>query len=314
MNPLLSLIIPAYNCEKYITDCINSIIHQDLSPCLYEIIIINDGSTDNTLSILEQISKSHNNIQIHTQENQGRHIARNIGARIAKGKYIWFIDNDDVICKNCLKQVIDITEQLNLDVFSVAPPLPFVAEFPKDFNLDSDVTDVISGKDFLLKKASYWAPWEFIINRSFYIHHGFEFRLKYFLEDIELMFRIFYFAKRIAAFSKFSCYSYIKRPESETMQPWTVNKVMDYARYINLVQNFISEHNLKDPYKHKFELLRTQFYLNALNNWKTIKDQISLRTILAEIKYRPKTTYGSFIEKLYQNIAIYSPSIFVKLK
>lgn len=122
MAPKLSFIIPAYNCNKYISECILSLLQQDLAPDDYEIIIINDGSTDNTLSILIDFQEKYKNIKVYDQENHGRDYARNQGVKRANGDYIWFIDNDDYITSNCINPLITIAQTLDLELFAVAPP------------------------------------------------------------------------------------------------------------------------------------------------------------------------------------------------
>mgnify|MGYP001006884620 CR=1 FL=1 len=102
MNPIISLIAPAYNVEKYIEACVHSCENQDLPRDSYEIIIVNDGSTDSTYSTIERLSGVYENIRIVTQKNQGLSVARNNGFKLARGKYVWFIDSDDCISSNCL--------------------------------------------------------------------------------------------------------------------------------------------------------------------------------------------------------------------
>ena len=100
MKHKFSLIIPAYNVEKYIKKCLDSVLNQTYNN--YEIIIINDGSTDNTSKILESY-KSNKKIKIINQENKGLSNARNTGVSNAKGDYILFIDSDDFIEKELLE-------------------------------------------------------------------------------------------------------------------------------------------------------------------------------------------------------------------
>ena len=310
----LSFIIPAYNCQKYISECILSLLKQDLKSEEYEIIIINDGSTDNTFEILKKFQEKYKNIKVYNQKNHGRSHARNQGVTKATGEYIWFIDNDDYITTNCIKSLIHAAQSLDLELFAVAPPKKFIEKFPKDFNFSTDISHIINGHNFLLTDASYWAPWQFMIKRSFYLKYQFEFKLRYFLEDIELFYRIFYYTKRFAALKNYSCYSYVKRPESETMNPWTEDKIKDYARYINLVENFIRNNVYGDTFIKYFEIIRTQYYINGLNNWKTIKNQMSLSSFLSEIQNRPQIKYGSFLARIYQYVAIRYPYFFTKLK
>ena len=98
----LSIIIPVYNGEKYIEDCLNSCLTQDLDSDKYEIIVIDDGSTDNSVNIIEDYIKKHNNIYFIKNQHQGVSVARNTGIMSAKGQYLWFVDCDDLIKPDCL--------------------------------------------------------------------------------------------------------------------------------------------------------------------------------------------------------------------
>ena len=99
----ISFIVPVYNTEKYLYACLDSLLDQDLSPDEYEIICINDGSTDNSLAVLKKYEAEYKNIFVINQRNSGVCQARNAGLLKAKGEYIWFIDSDDVIEKHSLK-------------------------------------------------------------------------------------------------------------------------------------------------------------------------------------------------------------------
>ncbi len=109
-SPILSIIIPVYNVADYIGDCLTSCQDQDLDCGQYEIICVNDGSTDNSLDVLKTFAEKHDNIKIISKENGGVSSARNAGIEAAAGKYIWFIDSDDFIKKNCLKPLLQALE------------------------------------------------------------------------------------------------------------------------------------------------------------------------------------------------------------
>lgn len=98
----LSIIIPIYNDEKYIKECLNSCLNQDISTDDYEIICVDDGSTDATRDILELYQRQHSNVILLFKEHQGGGRGRNSGYEIAKGDYVWFVDHDDVIRENVL--------------------------------------------------------------------------------------------------------------------------------------------------------------------------------------------------------------------
>ena len=108
----ISAILPAYNVEKYLEECVNSILGQDIET---EIIIINDGSTDNTLSVANSLAEKHSNILVLTQENSGQSVARNRGIEIAKGEYLLLLDSDDFLIENTLKSLYERAIENDLD-------------------------------------------------------------------------------------------------------------------------------------------------------------------------------------------------------
>lgn len=103
-SPLVSVIIPCFNAEKYIDKCILSVLEQDYENI--EIIIIDDGSTDGSLEII----KKYNNVNILTQSNSGACVARNAGLKISRGKYVKFLDSDDVLLCGILKRQVNLAE------------------------------------------------------------------------------------------------------------------------------------------------------------------------------------------------------------
>jgi glycosyltransferase involved in cell wall biosynthesis len=99
----LSIIIPAFNAENYIIKCLNSIFKQLPHKLSFEVIIVNDGSIDNTLNVLNSYTNNHKNIKVISQDNKGAGFARNTGINIAVGDFIWFIDADDYISDKAFK-------------------------------------------------------------------------------------------------------------------------------------------------------------------------------------------------------------------
>ena len=94
-KPIISIIIPMYNVENYIAICLNSIIQNDLKNV--EVIIVNDGSTDNSRTIAERYQAKYSQIRVYDKKNEGVSSARNYGLMKSKGDWVWFIDSDDAI-------------------------------------------------------------------------------------------------------------------------------------------------------------------------------------------------------------------------
>ena len=113
----LSIIIPFYNVEQYIAQCLDSVYQQDIPEEEYEVICVNDASPDGSREIVKEYQKKHKNlVLVEHEKNKKLGAARNTGRKAAGGKYIWNVDSDDMIAPNCLKEMLEICEQKELDV------------------------------------------------------------------------------------------------------------------------------------------------------------------------------------------------------
>ena len=110
----ISVIIPAYNAIEYLDEALNSIINQSFKDL--EIICVNDGSTDNTLERLNEYAKMDKRVQVYSQENKGPGGAINTGLSKATGKYLYFLDTDDILDLNALEEFYNIMEEKDLDL------------------------------------------------------------------------------------------------------------------------------------------------------------------------------------------------------
>lgn len=114
--PFISVIVPVYNVEDYISRCFDSLYCQELDESQYEVIVVNDGTQDHSMDVVKQYAEIHQNIVIHHKENGGVSSARNAGIRIAKGDYLIFVDPDDAIEKNVLKSLYSKLHKASLDI------------------------------------------------------------------------------------------------------------------------------------------------------------------------------------------------------
>lgn len=112
----LSIIVPVYNVEKYIRPSIESIYRQGLDDACFEVIIINDGTKDDSMEEIQDIIEEHDNITVVNQDNQGLSVARNIGISIARGEYICMPDSDDLIIDNSLSKLLEIALSTKADL------------------------------------------------------------------------------------------------------------------------------------------------------------------------------------------------------
>lgn len=112
----LSFVIPAYNVEKYIERCLDSIYSQGIDQSMFEVIVVDDGSTDGTRSVLDHFQEKHKDLRIISQVNQGVSAARNHGMSFAQGQYLWFVDADDYIVEGALNRLHTIINKEKIDV------------------------------------------------------------------------------------------------------------------------------------------------------------------------------------------------------
>ncbi len=117
MDPILSIIIPVYNVEKYISKCLNSILKQEGD---YEIIVVDDGSPDYSGLICDEIAMSDARVNVYHKENGGVSTARNFGLSVARGKFVTFVDSDDYVSSNYIASIMEyIKHDYDLTMFNV---------------------------------------------------------------------------------------------------------------------------------------------------------------------------------------------------
>lgn len=146
-NPLVSIIIPAYNVEKYVDCCIKSVVNQTYKNI--EILLVDDGSTDKTYKKCMEWEKLNSKIRVYSKSNEGLGPTRNYGMHLAKGKYIYFVDSDDWLDQDCIKYLVDAAEETSAEV--VAADYTEYNECTKEMEekhlYDSDLVEICSDRD-----------------------------------------------------------------------------------------------------------------------------------------------------------------------
>lgn len=181
----LSVVVPLYNKERYIDRCIQSLLNQDLLPSQYEIIIVDDGSTDAGSSIALKYAEEYLNIHLFHQKNQGAGAARNKGLELAKADYIYFLDADDYIATNVLNCLLDLCELNKLEI------LGFNSRYASDGSFTNSLTQnfkdssiqVMDGMTFIAEHGFRNEAWWYIIKKSFLMDIGIRFPVGRYMED-----------------------------------------------------------------------------------------------------------------------------------
>lgn len=207
----LSIIIPVYNVEQYIGNCLDSCLNQDLPKDEYEIVVVDDGSPDNSSSIVEGYMKKYSNIRLIHRENGGLSAARNTGLREAKGEYIWFVDSDDWIESNCLGFLVNTAKDNDLDVLCFGLQLVYPDGRKTTYNIKYEESDkVYKGEDFICRVKMPPAAWAAIYKKDFLNIKKLCFFEGILHEDQEFTPRAYYLANRISYINRV-IYYYLQR-------------------------------------------------------------------------------------------------------
>ena len=202
----LSIIIPVYNAEKYINDCLLSCITQNISANDYEIICVNDGSKDSSLSILQDFASKNKNIIIIDKSNEGVSAARNDGMKVASGEYIWFVDSDDVIKHNCLQYFKDIcikekADKIKFKFIETENTIPNVSlgvdqlkQEHKNYQYGTGIWTCLHNNEYLKKNKI-----SFNTRSSYAEDHLFNFEFDLFNPTIKYVDYIGYFYRRVSS-------------------------------------------------------------------------------------------------------------------
>ena len=208
MQPKVSIIIPVYNVEKYLAECLESVINQTLKDI--EIICVNDASTDASLQVLNHFGKIDARIKIVNQSiNQGLSITRNVGAKLANGEYLYFLDSDDMLDTHAMQELYKIANTCDTDIVLLnTSPFYENTEIEKRwknyglyYDRSSKYSGIYAGKDLLvqlLADDNYKpAVWLYIFKRTFYQREGLSFIERILYEDLPLTFEGMLLAKRV---------------------------------------------------------------------------------------------------------------------
>ena len=291
-----SLVIPIYNVEKYLERCIQSVLAQDLTTSQYEIILVNDGTKDNSLAIAQRYEKEYANIKVVSQANKGLSGARNTGLKLAVGKYIWFIDSDDSIAINCLNELYKFLEAENLDVLHIGFTHFFNNGDQTIYHPKAHSKGVVSGQQFFSALHTVPTAWSFIHNRKNLVDNNLEFFEGIIHEDEEFLPRLMFYAKRVQSLDK-QFYAYFENLSSIM---GTKSLKSDFNKIIVLenFKNFIETHNCSPAFvkaiKHRaFIIFQTMLLpVNFLKHKQ--KDQAIIIEKLKDSYFYPVAFQGGF--------------------
>ncbi len=215
-----SVIIPVYNVVDYLKECIDSILAQTYKD--YEIVLVDDGSSDGSEKLCDEYASLHDNILVHHKKNGGQSSARNIGTKIANGEYFIFVDSDDVIAADTLEQFHDKIRQygqldliLSESIYNIEPDGHIIDIQTK---LNPTEYEGITGEQALKKmylSVPNWSPCGKCYRTAYWREKGFRFLEGRISEDLQLIDRVILEANKVAMIK--AHYYYRWKIQSSTM-------------------------------------------------------------------------------------------------
>ncbi|MBC2581550.1 glycosyltransferase [Clostridium sp. DJ247] len=221
----VSIIVPIYNVMQYLEQCLDSILLTDFQD--YEIICVNDGSTDKSLDILNRYhEKYREKIKIINKKNGGLSDARNVGIENAKGKYIGFVDSDDWIKRDMFKKMYEVAESGNFDIVIC----PYVEVYDKYNKIIMDKAD----KYQLLHEPPVWNK---LFRRDLFNEYNIRFSKNLWYEDNEVTYKMLLVAKKVTFINE-PMYYYRKNRKGSIMNSQKSNKIYDIYLIGDKLYNF----------------------------------------------------------------------------
>lgn len=227
MTPILSIIVPFYQVERYLGRCLDSLVDQDVPDGGYEVVLVNDGSTDGSLAIAEEYAAKHPFIKVLSQENQGQGAARNHGIMEARGRYVWFVDSDDWIAGGCVPMIIRELQSRALDALYIKAARVIGDEVIHRPDHPTDGS-VMTGSEYVRRYGLNCCAVLTIIRRGLLLDNDLHFTPGLFHEDLEFWPRVYRFIERHAVFNSEVYYNLLR--EGSTMTSVNPKKGFDLIK------------------------------------------------------------------------------------
>ena len=240
----LSIIIPVYNAAQFLDKCIQSILHQSLKD--FELILVNDGSKDNSLEICQKYVTQDERIKLFDQENSGQSKARNVGIENASGEYITFVDSDDWLDTDFYEKLINACDKYNAEI-SCASILR-VRKHSKKYRIKYTKEEVFEKPQEKIDVAhvpDMCYVWNKVYKKEFLDRINLKFIEGMFFEDVDFVTRAVYFSNKLVTVPNTFYHYWTNQNSTVKTMKISDKKRADSLKSKEMVLKFFKEHNLK---------------------------------------------------------------------
>lgn len=238
----ITCIIPVYNVQQYLKKCLDSVLNQSFTD--YEIILIDDGSTDESGKLCDDYAKKHFQIKVIHQKNGGLSVARNRGIVEAKGKYVIFIDSDDYIDKDMFATLYSMNINLGSDIAACDKAIVYENSMKIEYGSENGKISVFNPEEAFVKAVDFYGKFGMEIWNKLYKRELFNvvrFPAGKLFEDQATQYKLFFAANKISYIQK-SLYYYLRRNNSITTQSYS-DKEKQRLEMVNLMVDYIKENH-----------------------------------------------------------------------
>lgn len=285
----VSVIVPVYNGESYISMCLEALTKQTLSDL--EIIVVNDGSTDNTLSILNEYVASYPNLfKVYSIENSGQGIARNIGVSYATGEYLAFADSDDYMDPQMYERLYDFAKKGSHDLVVC----PYYRVAPDHSILNAEMSELKTMIDINT------SPWNKLFHLQTWKNHNIKFAEGLWYEDVLAIYSYMFMAKSIG-FYEAPMYYYVFR-ENSSINLYSP-KVNDIFKVFNQLYDYLTENNVFERYQDEIEaVFLMHIILGHLSRCASEKNLYKRHCYIKETKQYIIDKFPKYSHNRYMNL------------
>jgi glycosyltransferase involved in cell wall biosynthesis len=311
---IFSIIIPIYNTQEYLEKCIDSCICQSFDKESYEILLINDGSTDDSQAIIDRYAQQYKNIRVSVQKNQGLSLARNNGIKIACGQYIWFVDSDDWIEDNSLEVMYRVIAECNPDMIAFGAKNYITGTISRERPISFRGKNTYSGANFLEMNTYKTCSTFYIYSRVFLNKYNLNFYPGIYHEDVEFVPRAIFQASSVYLLNQ-NLYCVNEREGSIT-RSYIPKKSEDLLVVAESLLEFFQNNNSVTPKLMASMNTRIATALNSsLHNSKSNKEDLDLliRKISRNKKFINCFLGSLSIKHRVEGVLLHFPMLFMKL-
>lgn len=298
----ISVIVPIYNVENYLENCLNSIDNQDFES--YEVILVDDGSTDNSKEIAEEfVQKDKDKYKLISQKNMGQSAARNNGLKISSGKYIAYIDSDDTVESNYLSSMYECAQKTDADMVfaafrSVDENGKCIKVVYENNYIPGEVYDIKDTKELLLMENVVWNK---LFRKDIIEENNLIFPDRVWAEDLRFTKKYLSNTSR-CVYVDIPIYNYYQR-SSSTLHSMKAERTSEILTALEDVSDFFTQKGIFEEYKSEIEMIAIQeIYIYTLVKLIRAGEMKQLKVILdGFMKRYPNHNKNKYISQLERN-------------